>query len=247
MKRFQSFFTFFSIILLLLIVLMINSCDTNTTAAAAETETQTQAPITTVATETSNSLDGESHAESPATDDYQILPLSDISCILGYWEVETDSLLAAANSLVSSNSIIIFTRVEPSIIYAFYMGDETDTTIFRMDIWYDNVLVTGNVQGSGDESDKTIDMHLNGVITSEISSEREGQIIYRPVEGENSLEITDMWLNGALMSDSPMDISDFADTTNVREFLFECLGNNRIKITYPEASIYLGATTRTQN
>jgi hypothetical protein len=244
MKKFHGFFIFFLISAMLLLAFISFGCNAPTIEPA--TEAETQAPLTTLPSETVI-INEDLHAEIPieTTAETPSSPLSDISCILGYWEVEPDSLLVAANALVSSNSTIIFTRCEPSIIYAFYMGDfETETTLCRMDIWYDNVLVSANVESIEDESSKNIDMHLNGVLTAEITSEREGQIAYTPLESENHIEITDMWLNGVLMSDGPVDISTMGGTNVTREFLYECLGNGRIDIAYPEGTIYLSATTR---
>jgi hypothetical protein len=246
MKKFHNYFIFLLISVMLLLVLIISGCNAPTVEPT--TETETQAPLTTLPSETITANE-DLHEDTPLETiaETPIMPQSDISCILGYWEVELDSLLIAANA-ISSNSTLSFSRVEPSIIYAFYMGDfVTDTTLCRMDIWYDNVLVSGNMQSLEKEGTQTIDMHLNGVLTSEITSEREGQIVYRPIENENNLEITDMWLDGVLMSDGPVDISDFDETAAGREFLFECLGNGRIDIAYPEGTIYLSATTRTHD
>jgi len=251
MKKSHLFFILSLIITIILSLFFAYGCNASSTIPATDNETAAQTPPPTVTSETNNANE-DMHTETIEEEPEEmaletpVAPLSDISCILGYWEVETGSLLDAANSLVSANSITIFTRVEPHIIYAFYEGDfGVDTTQYRMDIWYDDVLVTANVMGEGEEPDKTIDMHLNGILTAEIISEREGQLVYRPIESENNLEITEMWLDGSLISDGPMDISDMADTNVAREFIFECLGNGRLMLAYQEGVIYLNATTRT--
>jgi len=152
---------------------------------------------------------------------------------------------AAANSIITSPRITI-TEVEPSIIYNFYdVGDEPSPSPYRMDIWYDDVLIRAKFSNASSPMD--IDMHLSGVLSSDIYSHDPGVILVNPIEGGNQIQITDIWINGRPVTDSPIDISDWIDSTMSVGIVFECTGQGRISLRYevPEsaAPFYLNATT----
>jgi hypothetical protein len=167
------------------------------------------------------------------------------SCLLGYWEVEPDSLKDAANSIITTTSIYILS-VGPSVLYAFYPVSEPSPTPFRMDVWYTDVLVTANIQHSGAETPQELDMHVDGVLAADVFSDTPGEIIYTPIEGESSFQVTDIWLDGVPLSESPIDLSDLINSSNSGSMNFQCLSASRISLQTPEAGrpIYLNATSR---
>ena len=169
---------------------------------------------------------------------------TDISCLMGYWEVELDSLKNVANSIIMIPSLYI-TSVGPSILFAFYTVSEPSNSPYRMDVWYTDVLISANIQSTGQTNPQQLDLHLEGVFTADLYSYTPGEITYQPIPGESQLQVMDVWLNGEPLTDSPIDLSDWTDEGHAGDLHYECLGAGRISLLSPVAGqpVYLQVTT----
>jgi hypothetical protein len=169
---------------------------------------------------------------------------TDISCLMGYWEVEPDSLKNAANSIIMIPSLYILS-VGPSILFAFYTVSEPSPSPYHMDVWYTDVLISANIQSAGQALPQQLDLHLDGVFTADLYSYTPGEITYIPISGETQLQVRDVWLNGEPLTDSPIDLSDWTDEGHAGDLHYECLGGGRISLLSPVAGqpVYLQATT----
>ena len=157
---------------------------------------------------------------------------NDISCLLGYWEVEPESAMNAANLLITLETMTI-EDVSPSIVYAFYRIEpsEPSPTPFRMDVWYTDVLIRSTVRLPTSTSEyHRIEMHINGVMTADLSSESPGRLFYAPITGESSLQVTDLWWDGEPLVEGATGIGSYANTETGQGLLYECLSSDSIAL-----------------
>jgi hypothetical protein len=217
-------------------ILLSYGCAQPTNEQAVETESEeeseTQASETGIA-ENNEDLHGNTATAttnaSATTQNQSEIP----SCILGYWKVEPESLRYAANSLITIPNLYI-TGLGPSVVFSFYyVGNEpTAASPYRMDVWYTDVLINSNIQSSGQSNNNhTIDLHIDGVYASDLYPQGPGGLYYIPIPDETQIQVTDVWLDGEPLTDSPIDISDWADPDHGKETLYECLGNGRLSLT----------------
>jgi hypothetical protein len=243
MKKLQNSSIIFLVFILITLILFAASCD----AAPGSEPSSTTEPATAPETEGSRNTAAEA-AASETTYEYTPAstgPTADISCILGYWEVETESLRYAANSLILLPNLHI-TGLGPSVVYAFYsVSGEPSPTPYRMEVWYTDVLITANIQNTSQSTPQTLEMHLDGVFAADMSSDSAGEVFYVPIAEETRIQVTDIWLNGEPITDGSIDISDWADPDHGQALLFECLGNGRLSLTDPTVGtpVYLSSTS----
>lgn len=157
---------------------------------------------------------------------------NDISCLMGYWEVEPESAKNAANLLITLETMTI-EDVSPSTVYYFYPVESpgASPTPYRMDVYYTDVLIKSTVRmptGTGDNH--RIEMHINGVMSSNVNSDRPGHLFYTPIAAETALQVTDLWWDGAPLVEGSTDISNYADTTSSHGLLYECLSSEDIAL-----------------
>ena len=237
MKKFHHFSVLLLIFVMVFSVSMVYGCITPPGEPTVETET--------VMEFSPEEVEGEMSAEEtetvPPTTAYTTGPWADISCILGYWEVEPDSLRRSANDVLGIyGSSLYITGLTGSVVYAFYPVSN-ERTPYRMDVWWSNLHITSMT------NQQTLYIWADGVYTSHISSERErpGKIYCIPIPEEIQIEITDILLNGEYLTGG-IDMSDLVNPDLGRTLFLECLGGDRISLQYDESGarpFYLHATT----
>ena len=157
---------------------------------------------------------------------------NDISCLLGYWEVEPESAKNAANLLITLETMTI-EDVSPSTVYYFYPVESpgSSPTPYRMDIYYTDVQIKSTVSMStGTGENHHIEMKINGVMRSDVNGDRPGHLFYTPIAAETSLQVSNLLWDGAPLVEGTTDISDYADTTSAHGLLYECLSSDSIAL-----------------
>jgi len=144
--------------------------------------------------------------------------------------VEPDSAKNAANLLITLETMTI-EDVSPSIVYAFSRvpPSKPSPTGYRMDTWYTDVLIRSTVRmpTSTGETHR-IEMHINGVMAADLSSESPGRLFYTPIAGETALQVSNLLWDGAPLVEGSTDISNYADTNTGHGLLYECLSSDSI-------------------
>lgn len=172
---------------------------------------------------------------------------NDISCLLGYWEVEPESAKNAANLLITLETMTI-EDVSPSTVYYFYPVESpgSSSTPYRMDIYYTDVLIKSTVSmPTGTGENHRIEMQINGVMRSDVNSDRPGHLFYTPIAAETALQVSNLLWDGAPLVEGTTDISNYADTSSSHGLLYECLSSDSISLaleTTPEARTILRRT-----
>jgi len=157
---------------------------------------------------------------------------NDISCLLGYWEVEPESAKNAANLLITLETMTI-EDVSPSTVYYFYPVESpgASPTPYRMDVYYTDVLIKSTVRmptGTGDNH--RIEMHINGIMSADLSSDRPGSLFYTPIAGGTALQVTDLMWDGEPFVEGSTDISNYANPEAGHGLLYECLSSDSIAL-----------------
>ena len=148
------------------------------------------------------------------------------------WEVEPDSAKNAANLLITLETMTI-EDVSPSTVYYFYPVESpgASSTPYRMDVYYTDVLIKSTVRmptGTGDNH--RIEMHINGVMSSNVNSDRPGRLFYIPIAGETALQVTDLWWDGEPLVEGSTEISNYAVPESGQGLLYECLSSDSIAL-----------------
>lgn len=172
---------------------------------------------------------------------------NDIFCLLGYWEVQPESAKNAANLLITLETMTI-EDVSPSTAYYFYPVESpgASPTPYRMVVYYTDVLIKSTVNmTTGTGENHRIEMHINGVMSSDVKSDRPGHLFYTPIAAKTALQVSDLLWDGAPLVEGTTDISNYADTSTSHGLLYECLSSDNIALameTNPSVRVLLRHT-----
>ena len=171
----------------------------------------------------------------------EAIPPTDMSCLIGYWEVENESLKNSANSILNvNNAAVDIIDIDGSVVYAFYSLEDSPTP-YRMEVWLDALYIWSVAR------DMNLEIALGSWYSADASLESPGQIYCTPIPEDTHIVVARLLINRQPFSfDDQFDISDFIDPNYGRAISFRCYGGNRISLQYVVGGgepFYLRATT----
>jgi len=143
-----------------------------------------------------------------------------IDCLVGTWEVDSDSLLYAANMLVGDAGVSL-TNVSPHMFYRVAWDESLPGSTYTMETWFIDVLISGAITVG--DSEHTLDLVLNGATTAYFSaSETAGEFVYQNDPERSTIKISSLKMDGLPMPAGMIPLDDLLASISSSTMYYSC-------------------------
>ncbi len=143
-----------------------------------------------------------------------------IDCLVGTWEVDSNSLLYAANMLVDGTGVSL-TNVSPHMFYRVSWDEPLLGSTYTMETWFIDVLITGVIMVG--DSEHTLDLVLNGSTTAYFSAgEAAGAFTYQNDPERSTIKISSLKMDGLSMPAGMIPLDDLIASIPSSTMYYSC-------------------------
>lgn len=161
----------------------------------------------------------------------------ELECIVGTWEVDSSSLVYAANMLIGSDSFTIV-NVSPHLFFRFLWDEPLLGSTYTMEVWYLDVAMTG-VFTAGDE-EHLLEMVFNGSTTAYYSAgSSSGEFEYTKDAERSNMAVSGLKIDGIALEGGGFSLDDIIRATPNGTMHYACEAYDMIALRDSTAAEFI--------
>lgn len=144
-----------------------------------------------------------------------------IDCLVGTWEVQSASMVYAANMLIGSGVPLTITDVSPYIYFRFLWDEPLLGSTYTMQVWY--IDTTINAVYTAGDSEHLMELILNGSTTAYFSAGASaGSFAYQNDPERAALEVSSVKLDGLPIPGGTIPLDDLIASIPSSTMYYTC-------------------------